>query len=329
MHPLAAPFLAYVQQLAGIEPVVQPWVGPALPGYLRQRYEPLPIRLAGQVWLAAFLRQAEPPPPLQLTKQLGQLAGLLDPGPVGVCLVADHLSPYVRRRLIELGQPFVVPGRQLFWPAIGSAETTQRPQRLRPQPVRVLGPVAQQLLIALLLQRVLPPITVTTAAGALGCTPAGVSQAVKELEAGGLISTEVRGRERLLRLAATGDVAWKRAQPLLRSPVRQRLRIRNAELPAVVTLRAGESALAALTDLADPAEPEYALASRLWPKQDAPRTIPTPDTGTCVVELWRYAPEATADRGCVDPLSLKLSLCEVMDERVQLALQSLMENTSW
>ena len=94
-------------------------------------------------------------------------------------------------------------------------------------------------------------------------------------------------------------------------------------------MRAGESALAALTDLADPAEPEYAVASRLWPKQDAPRTIPTPDTGTCVVELWRYAPEATADRGCVDPLSLNLSMGEVMDERVQLAVQSLMENISW
>lgn len=330
MLSLVGLFQAYVQKLTGLAPVWQPWTGGALPGYLEQRYEPRPVTLAGQVWLVAFLRQPDVPAPLQLCKQLEQLATRLDPPGAGVCLVAEHLPPYLRKRLVELGQPFVVPGRQLFWPAIGSVETVQRPQRLRPEAADTLRPVAQQLLIALLLQRLLPPVTITTAAEALGCTPASVSQAVKALEASGLVRSQMEGRERTFSLAHAGELAWQRAQPLLRTPVRQRVRIHHADLPRGVDIRAGESALAALTDLAEPAEPVYAVASRHWPKRtDAPAAIPTPDTGTCVVELWRYAPQATVEQGIVDPLSLHLSLRDVKDERVQLALRELMEQIAW
>lgn len=328
MNPLADKFQTYVQQLTGQQPVWLDQPVGALPGYLKQRYEPGLVRLAGQTWLVAFLREGEPPAPLALGKQLDQLAERLDPPVAGVCLVAGHLPPYLRTRLVELGQPFVVPGRQLFWPAIGSAETVQRPQRLPPEPVDKLGPVAQQLLIALLLDRLLPPVTIAGAAEALGCTAASVSQAVKALEASGLARSEAQGRARVFALAEPSTVIWQRAQPLLRTPVRQRVRIMQTDLPLELT-RAGESALAAQTDLADPAEPVYAIASRLWPKRVDARHIPTPDAGTCVIELWRYRPEATAAQGMVDPLSLFLSLHDNKDERMQLALQDLMERIEW
>jgi DNA-binding MarR family transcriptional regulator len=323
-------FQAYVQQLTGQVPEWRPWAGGVLPGYLEQRYEPRLATLGGQTWLVAFMRQPDAPAPLQLLKQLEHLAARLDLRVAGTCLVAEHLPPYLRTRLVELGQPFVVPGRQLFWPAIGSAETVQRPQRLRPEPVATLGPVAQQLLIALLLRRVLPPLTITAVAQALGWTAASVSQAVKALEASGLVESRTEGRERIFALAGAPGEVWRQAQPLLRTPVRQRIRIRQADLPPDATLRAGESALATLSDLTEPAEPVFAVASRHWPKgPETPPVIPTPDTGTCVVELWRYPPDATATHGRVDPLSLYLSLKDAKDERLQLALERLMEQVAW
>jgi len=329
MNPLIAKFQVYVQQLTGQMPVWLDRPVGALPGYLKQRYEPGLARLAGQTWLVAFLREKEAPPPLALRKQLDQLAERIDPPATGVCLVAEHLPPYLRARLVELGQPFVVPGRQLFWPAIGSAETLQRPHRLLPVPVKNLGPAAQQLLIALLLDRLLPPVTIAGAAEAMGYTAASVSQAVKALEASGLVRSEAQGRARVFTQAEPAAAIWQRAQPLLRTPVRQRVRILQADLPLELTTRAGESALAAQTDLVDPTEPVYAIASRQWPKPVDARHIPTPDAGTCVVELWRYPPEATAAQGTVDPLSLFLSLHDSKDERVQLALQDLMERIAW
>lgn len=326
MLPLVDSFAAYVQQLTGQAPQWLSWSGPALPSYLSQRYEPLLASIAGRTWLVLLLRQPDPPPPLQLSKQLQQLLARLQPQPAGVCLVADHLPPYLRTRLVELGQPFVVPGRQLFWPALGSAETVQRPQRLSPQAVATLPPVAQQLLIALLLGGLLPPVTIAAAAERLGCTAASISQAVKALEAGGLVQSHVQGRERMVALAGAPAQVWQQAQPLLRSPVRQRVRVQQALLAPELACPAGETALAAQTDLAAPAEAVWAMASKHWPAlaQVVP-VIPVPDEGTCVLELWRYAPQATADARGVDRLSLALSLQDNPDERVQLAMQELME----
>ena len=330
MTPLAAQFQAYVQQLTGLVLEWHAWSGPALPGYLQQRYDPYPVTVAGQSWLAVLLRQPDPPPPVQLRKQLEQLVAKIEPRPAGVCLVAEHLPAYLRTRLVELAQPFVVPGRQLFLPTMGGAETLERPQRLRPRPVETLGPVAQQLLVALLLKRLLPPLTIKVAAGSLGCTAASVSQAVKALEGCELVHTQAQGRERVFALRGAPDQTWQHAQAMLRDPVRQRVRVPEAMLPREVVIHAGESALAAQTSLAEPAEPVYAFASRRWLNQasDFP-VIPMPDVGTCVVELWRYPPDTTASQGLVDPLSLYLSLRDSHDERVRLALQQLMEQIAW
>lgn len=330
MNPLANTFQMYVQQLTGQVPMWLDCPMAALPSYLEQRYKLGLLQLAGQTWLIAFLREATPPAPLALSRQLKQLMAHQDQPITGTCLAAEHLPPYLRTRLVELGQPFVVPGRQLFWPAIGSAETLQRPQRLPPKPVDTLGPIAQQLLIALLLSRLLPPVTIAGAAEVLGCTAASVSQAVKVLEASGLVHSKTQGRTRVITLADAAANIWQHAQPLLSTPVRQRLRMLQANLPTIVSLQAGEGALATQTDLTEPTEPVYAVASRHWPKpmKTLPH-IPTPDTGTCVVELWRYPPEITAARGMVDALSLFLSLQDNKDERVQLALQDLMEQITW
>lgn len=328
MEPLAAPFSAYVQHTTGRSVVWGEPARAALPAYLDKRYAGHWLDLDGHAWLAVLLK-GKPEAPLTLSTHLEQFAERLGAPPERTCLVAEQLPAYLRRRLVELGQTFVIPGRQLFWPALGSAETVQRSRRLRPEPVPYLSPVAQQLLLTLLLRRLQTLNTVSQAADALGYTGMSVSRAVKELEASGLIQTEIRGRERSFILADAPRSTWQKAQHLLRTPVLQRLRILQADLPREVTLRAGESALAIRTDLADPAEPSYAIASRQWPKGVGARHIPTPDAGTCVVELWRYPPEATATGGVVDPLSLFLSLHDSKDERVQLALEDLMEQVAW
>lgn len=330
MLPLASQFEAYVRQLTGR---AVSWGEPlrtALPGYLRQCYAPHCVKVDGQDWLAVLLKPKEPPPPLTLYKQLSQLTARAETRYAGTCLVAGHLSPYMRGRLVELGQPFVIPGRQLFWPALGSAETTQRTRRLPPEAVKQLSPAAQQLLIALLLGRLPTPTTVSDAAQALGYTAMSVSRAIKALEGNGLIESYARGRERAFALSDAPRATWERALPMLRTPVLRSIRILRSALPAWVATQAGESALAALTDLGAPQDAVFAATSRIWTKRATDvAEIPTPDEGTCVVELWRYAPEATAMQDHADPLSLYLSLHTQADERVQLALEALMETLTW
>lgn len=332
MLPLVDSFAAYVQQLTGQAVRWLSWSEPRLPRYLSQRYEPLLASVADRIWLVLLLHPADPSSPVQLTKQLAQLLERVHPQPAGTCLVAAQLPPYLRTRLVELGQPFVVPGRQLFWPALGSAETVQRPQRTPPRPVGVLRPAAQQLLIALLLKRLLPPLTVSATADALQVSAASVSQSVKALEGSGLLVSELQGRERIFSLTDAPHVAWEKAQPLLRTPVRKRLRLHREQLPAqALQWQAGETALAHCSNLAAPAEPGFAVASRRWRSLNTADAtgIPMPDTATCILELWRYAPDPIAGGEIVDPLSLYLSLRDHPDERVQLALQELLESLPW
>ena len=226
--------------------------------------------------------------------------------------------------------PFVIPGRQLYWPALGNAETIQRARRLPAEPVEQLAPAAQQVLIALLLGQLEPSMSVGGAAKVLGYTQMSMSRAIKEMESANLVRSELEGRRRIFNLMSSTKGIWNRALPKLRTPVIETVRVMRRELPSTVMVVAGESALAERSELAAPAEPVYALASRVWNRQyQGIRTIPTIDEDTCRIELWRYAPEATARDGFADPLSVYLSLCDHRDERVQQALVAMLEQLPW
>ncbi|MBK8874366.1 MAG: hypothetical protein IPN13_10755 [Bacteroidetes bacterium] len=47
------------------------------------------------------------------------------------------------------------------------------------------------------------------------------------------------------------------------------------------------------------------------------------------IEVWKYDPYFLAEDGCVDKLSLYLSLRHHQDERVQIALDELMNEVKW
>ena len=300
-----------------------------MPPFLAQRYVPHAITVADSPMLAVRLVGDELPP-TRLHKQVHHLLQVLAVNEDSFCLVAEQLSPYLRRRLVEMRLPFVIPGRQVFWPGLGYAESIQRPRRLQLSPVDRLGPAAQQLLLAMLLRRLPKPISVSESGQMLGYAAMSMSRAVKALEGAGLITSAEQGRRRTFSLADAPEIVWQRALPKLHNPVTRAVHVLRRDLPKLVTTRAGESALAQLSDLAPAQQPVFAMASRVWSRlQPQVSVVPTVDKGTCCVELWRYAPEPTSVDGCVDPLSLYLSLRNQADERVQMALDQLLERVRW
>lgn len=330
MYALGQRFQVYASQVTALPVAWGEPVDARLPQYLAHRYAAYHIRVDGWPMHAIVVKGDEPPPPAVLHKQVHQLLEIVGGQTAAFCLVAEHLPPYLRRRLIEMRMPFVIPGHQLFWPALGNAATTQRARRLQPKPVARLAPAAQQLLIAALLLRLPRPATVTGAAEALGYTPMSMSRALKELEGAGLARSTAHGRLRSFTLAFPPAETWTTALPTLRSPVIDTVRVMRRELPDAVSIVAGESALAERSELAAPAEPTFAVASRIWTRHHrSVELIPTMDEGTCRVELWRYAPETTAEHGVADPLSLFLSLQTNPDDRVQQALAVMMKRMPW
>ena len=49
----------------------------------------------------------------------------------------------------------------------------------------------------------------------------------------------------------------------------------------------------------------------------------------CRIEIWKYDPEPFATEGCVDPISLAMTMEGQEDERVEEALEAYMENYKW
>jgi hypothetical protein len=165
----------------------------------------------------------------------------------------------------------------------------------------------------------------------LGYSAMSMTRAFNELESTGLGEVTTEGRVRRLRFAMSKKDLWNRAQAFLRDPVKKRVWAEplrgHLNAPA-----AGLTALAHLSQLAEPPRPVVAMRREDWKlarQRNELRELPHPSPESVEVELWRYDPELFARNGGVDRLSLYLSLRESRDERVEAALQIVLESLPW
>jgi hypothetical protein len=94
-----------------------------------------------------------------------------------------------------------------------------------------------------------------------------------------------------------------------------------AGIPCIL---AGESALAELTDLSKPEVTTLALSVSAERKWRATRDKHVSEGPNFEIEVWRDDPLFLADRKCVNPVSLALSLRKSRDPRIRLALSNLL-----
>ena len=84
--------------------------------------------------------------------------------------------------------------------------------------------------------------------------------------------------------------------------------------------------------LAPPARPTHALGRAEWIAYRADHhvvEVPSDDPDAVELEMWSYPPKQLSDGELVDRLSLYLSLKDSQDERVEAALEELLEKIAW
>ena len=165
----------------------------------------------------------------------------------------------------------------------------------------------------------------------LGYTRMTLTRAFDEIEAAGLADVCMEWRERVLRYEGGRKHLWEKSLELMRTPVSKRIQVLTpcTNLPLIP---AGESALAGCSMLAQPPNPVYAVSSDAWKAMQQTedlRELKIHEPGFIEIEIWKYPPELFARAGTVDPLSLFLSLKDTTDERVEIALDGLMEKFPW
>ncbi len=303
------------------------WVGTdKLPFYLQDRYEFYQIELLNQAYLIMLPRGQTDQTPAMIRKHLNAIRDIWK----GESIYVDqNVSAYNRKRMIAHKVPFVVPGNQMYLPmyAIDLREHFRAIHTVNSQ----FSPSTQTVLLNALLNNYSTRFTPTKLSGQLGYTPMTISRAFSELEAGGVGIVKVEGRERVLYLEDDREKLWNQIKELMRNPVKRYLWIE----PHTTNVRgviAGLSALSSYTMLAAPMQKTFAFSLEEWKVQRQQNEIievPSNEIEAYRIEIWHYTPLMFTKNDIVDRFSLYLSIKDDEDERVQLALNELMEDIKW
>lgn len=318
---------SYLKEVLDVAVTAQEWdAGSRLPFYLRESYAFHEIRLLDTPCLLVVSREDEERTPATVRKHVEQVRAKWEGE---VVFVVPAVSSYNRKRLIEQKVAFVVPGNQMYLPPLG-IDLREHFRKIRTG-TQTFSPSTQTVVLNVLLCPEEQEYTPSGLADELDYTAMTMTRAFDELESAGLGEVATEGRERRLRFGESKKEIWRKAQEYLRDPVKKRLwaePLRSSwQAPA-----AGLTALAHYSLLAAPPNPVVAMSTEGWKiarQRKELRELPHASSESVEVELWYYDPQLFATDGVVDRLSLYLSLREMQDERVEAALDEMMEAFPW
>lgn len=317
--------LDYLNQTLGLEATMTPWMeAEQFPLYLRNGKKYFLLHIGG---VECVLIEADEKnfSLSSFRKQMAKLPGQ----PEYIVLCFKHLESRKRKALIEAQIPFIVPGSQVYLPFLGVV-LQERMKSVKTPPER-FSPAAQLILLYLIYDSIVPPIRKVDLAKRLELSTMNVTRAVQELEALELVTVEKAGRSDYVSAVDSGKALYEKALPYMIDPVQKRLYVRKSEKFAELPM-AGEYALATHSMLNGPQIECKAISRKKYKELDGieeidPAWSNSPDY--IQLELWKYDPKVLADNTGVDVISLFLSLRENGDERVEQAVEEMLEGYKW
>lgn len=248
-----------------------------------------------------------------------------------VVLIMSHLPSTSVSRLIERQVPFIVVGGDVFIPYGLLLLRKRKPTPVTQPPITLSAPAQLVVLMQLLGHRV-EGIPLGSLATRTDYTPMTLTHVAREIQAAGLAEIIRDGRAATIRFTRTGKALWDSSQDRLALPVSRKFFARLGGGRPESLIRAGISALSELSMLSDDAVPTYAIFKRDVAKligSGAITALPDSDDADALVEVWNYDPALLGQHGLVDPLSLRLSLRDCPDERVEKELDAVMRDFPW
>lgn len=293
-----------------------------LPLFLLNTYEFYEIALYKQRCLLMVTKKDANLTPAIIEKHRNQIL-LKWPG---LCIyVQATITFYNRQRLIAHHIPFIVPGNQMYLPNLGIdfREYFQRPK----VNVVTLSFATQAVIIFALTQNNFIKLTPAKLAKDLNYSRMTLTRAFNELEATGIGKVHKIGRERTWTFEGKKRDLWEQTQSLLHNPIKNRVWIRSKK----PKIKAGLSALDEYSTLNPPEIPVYATSTDNWItwKASGLEVLPISEGASSELEIWHYNPELFTAKNVVDPFSLYLSLKDSRNERIETALEEMMENIKW
>jgi hypothetical protein len=332
--------LRYIEETMGIQPTATPLAKSyleRLPMYIYETFKLYSINLFNTRIILAELKNVDELSIQQTEKQVQQIKNLLN---LKVVVVLENVQAYNRKRLIEKGINFIVPGKQLYMPdmLIDLRESFVHPKTK--QKNETLLPSAQFILIYHIIHRYqqwkLEEHPFKKIAQKLAYTPMAITNAIDNLKYHELIEVEGE-KEKFIRFRYDRHELWNIAhqQNLLVNPVIKTVYV-DEKPKNLFLLQSNASALPEYTDL-NPSRQEYFAIEKnvFYGLQKSNAWVnPNEYEGRYALEVWKYNPltlvdELPNDMAVVDPLSLYLSVKDSRDERIEMALDQILEKFIW
>jgi len=318
--------LRYVEKVTGTAPatkLLSERAAARLPLYLAHAYTIHEIRLFGREFFLAVPKTNEKPELARWAKDREQLSARLDKE---VVLVLANIRSYERTRLIHRHVPFIVPGSQMFLPMLMIDLRETFPKKLGRG--NRLSWVSQAILLRHLVREDIQNRPFGAIAETLGYSAMAITQAFDELSAANLCQRLSHGRTKSAYFERAPKNLWGEVQSRLRTPVKRLYFLDRITPQLKPMLKAGLTALSEKTDMASPSRPVFAVEDKVLRKvltEEQLEISLLEEDASAVLEAWFYAPQIISAEAQVDPFSLYLSLKDDPDERVQMALDQLLE----
>lgn len=308
--------MKYIEHMLGIQVKYKTWNHEAdMPYFILDRYE---IRLAVLDTVKTLFLY--PKTELDQVNSLKKhIARIQKTESLPIAFILDTITRQRREYLLAAKIPFVVQDKQIYLPFMGVA--LQEKFDVEFFPIEHLQPASQVLFFYYLYQKQQLLYT-KQATKALGFSAMTITRAVRQLKQTGYFTTEKNGVQTILKSKDYAGELFAKMQPYLISPIRKTVYVKKQDAaPELCT--AGLSALSKMSMLNPPDVACYAASSKLnnWTGTN----VLMDSAAQMELQLWKYDPHILSANDMVDPLSLAASLKDNTDERIEEAVEQLLE----
>jgi hypothetical protein len=332
--------IQYIIETLGAEILVNPLLRSKigkLPLFLSETYNLSEAKILNLPFIIVERRNPDELSILQTEKHFKIIKDTFD---TKVVLLANNLASYNRKRLIEKGINFIVPGKQLFLPdLLIDLRETLSPRRETGKKQTLL-PSAQLLVLYRILNKEnilrIENIPFKQLAEIFHYTPMVITNAADNLRLHEICTTE-GSKERSIRFNLDIPEMWNDLvkRNLLINPVLKRVFV-DEKPENLFLLHSNTSALPEYSDM-NPSRQEFFAIDRkaFYDLQKNNRlSNANKSEGNYCLEVWKYDPlnligGILNEKIAVDPLSLFLCLKNDHDERIQDALEQIIKKYIW
>lgn len=309
----------YLKQVLGINVTCGGEVSKAFPNYISLRYK-MEYAYLDEIKVIFVYPKAELDSIKTIKTHFEQIKNITNCAPV---LILEHLSSRDKGYLIRERISFVVINKQIYLPfmAIYLTNKSEAEQLNK----NLLLPSSQVLLLYFIYHRCKPLIT-SAAVKDLGFTPMSISRASRQLEELKIVSINKQGVQKIISSNKTPKELFEENKQYMFNPLKKTIYVSKNNLDSSFLL-SGESALSHYSNLNSSRLDYYATDSiSKYEKEASIKLIDSDEQ--YALELWRYNPHKLSGDNYVDRLSLVLSLQNNNDERIEQAIDEML-NDVW